>query len=73
MIKDDELATEDRDIIEEAKERRANCIAHNSENIKAAKDDLNVLEGGEKAWDPQEVHSRTLRGLPIIAFNFCSF
>lgn len=69
MIEQDELATNDDDIIEEAKAFRENCIAYNSENVKAAKDDLKFLAGGDGQWNDAEVASRISSGRPIITIN----
>ncbi len=69
MIEQDELATKDDDIIEEAKAFRENCIAYNSENVKAAKDDLKFLAGGDGQWNDAEVASRISSGRPIITIN----
>ncbi len=69
MIEEDKLATKDDDIIAEAKAFRENCIAYNSENVQAAKSDLEFLAGGEGQWSPGEVQSRVASSRPIITIN----
>jgi hypothetical protein len=59
----------DSEILDEAQKRYQLCLDAHTENINAARTDLQFLKGGNNQWDPLAVTAREGAGLPIITVN----
>ena len=66
---EDDKGTGDDAILKEARQRYRLCADADSDDNKAALDDLRFLQGGENQWDERAVQTRKAQQRPIITVN----